>query len=157
MAAPRDRPAVRAIVLDDDDRVLLLRIAANDDGLQLWLTPGGGRDPGESDDAALRRELFEEIGVEHPVIGPCVWTRENVFRWKGEWLRALERFHVVRIHPNQLGRGAPEEHELDAPRRWFSVDELRTLNEVFVPRDMPGLLARLLQDGEPNVPIDAGD
>ena len=60
--APEDRPrfdrrAVRVLVLDEDDRMLLFK--DSDLGLDpvahWWVTPGGGVDPGESDlEAAVR-------------------------------------------------------------------------------------------------------
>jgi len=38
-----------------------------------WEFPGGKREPGESDRAALARELREELGVDLEV-GPLVWS-----------------------------------------------------------------------------------
>ena len=40
------RPAARGIVLDRDDRILLLRIEHED--RTVWATPGGGLEPGET-------------------------------------------------------------------------------------------------------------
>jgi 8-oxo-dGTP pyrophosphatase MutT (NUDIX family) len=66
----RIRDAVRAIVLDPDDRTVLVLF---DFGRRtVWATPGGGTNPGESDEEALRRELAEEVGLEGPEIGPHV-------------------------------------------------------------------------------------
>ena len=117
-----DRSAIRAIVLDENDRILLIRTPADDEGTLLWLTPGGGIEAGEAEIEALQRELFEEIGVADASVGPCVWIRSHEFQWNQVWRRAIERFHVVRVSVDQLGLGAPELHEVDAPRRWFSVD-----------------------------------
>ena len=50
---------VRALVLDEDERVLLVREAA--DGL--WSLPGGWCDLGESAGEAVVRETFEETGL----------------------------------------------------------------------------------------------
>jgi 8-oxo-dGTP diphosphatase len=157
MREVRDRPAIRGIVLDEFDRVFLLQIVVDDFGTKLWLTPGGGIELGEDPEVALRRELFEEVGIERPTIGPCVWTREHEFFWKDCWWRALERFHVVRVGDTELGPGAPEPHELDAPRRWFTVDELHRFDETVVPRRLRHLLEQLLEYGEPSEPIDTGE
>jgi nucleoside triphosphatase len=61
------------LAVDHDDRVLLCRMAA-DRGVfpGQWALPGGGVEPGERIDEALRRETHEELGVElaefHPLL-----------------------------------------------------------------------------------------
>ena len=55
---------VRAVLLDQDDRVALVRHTYTDQ----WYLPGGGVKKGESIEAALRRELEEEVAVSDPVI-----------------------------------------------------------------------------------------
>jgi 8-oxo-dGTP diphosphatase len=49
---------VAALIRDEDGRVLLVRKR----GTAVFMQPGGKRDPGESDIAALARELVEELG-----------------------------------------------------------------------------------------------
>ena len=56
-AAPRR--AVRVLLLDEADRVLLVRF--HDGERSWWCTPGGGIEPGESAVEAARRELHEEL------------------------------------------------------------------------------------------------
>ncbi|MGW5156526.1 NUDIX domain-containing protein [Nonomuraea wenchangensis] len=76
MPAMNLRHAVRAIVLDDDDRILLCRLA-----LQkkiVWAAPGGGVEPGETSLAALRRELGEEVGLAVEADPPHVWHQRVV-------------------------------------------------------------------------------
>ena len=49
---------VAALIRDDKGRVLLVRKR----GTQAFMQPGGKRDAGESDLAALSREIVEELG-----------------------------------------------------------------------------------------------
>jgi 8-oxo-dGTP diphosphatase len=58
IAAPIE--IVAAVIRDDAGRVLLARKR----GTVAFLQPGGKREPGEDDAAALRRELREELGCE---------------------------------------------------------------------------------------------
>jgi 8-oxo-dGTP diphosphatase len=51
---------VLAWVVLRDDRMLTVRTSGRD----AFYLPGGKREPGESDVAALRREVHEELGVE---------------------------------------------------------------------------------------------
>ena len=70
---PRLRPAVRAVLVDGADRVLLVRFQFGE--RVVWATPGGGIEPGEEVLEALRRELLEEVGLAEADIGPALWRR----------------------------------------------------------------------------------
>ena len=59
---PRTDPAVIMLVVDDDDRLLLGRQTSWPEGR--FSTLAGFVEPGESLEAAVRREVFEEAGVE---------------------------------------------------------------------------------------------
>ncbi len=50
---------VAAVIRDNDGRTLLVR----KQGTQAFMQPGGKREPGEDDLAALARELDEELGL----------------------------------------------------------------------------------------------
>ena len=57
-----------AVIFDRDGRVLLARQSYGHRG---WELPGGGRQPRESLEQAVRRELREEIGVELTSVKLC--------------------------------------------------------------------------------------
>ena len=61
---PRGRTRVGAYALctDDDERILLARLSAEEVDVGAWTLPGGGIDFGEHPDAAVIRELEEETG-----------------------------------------------------------------------------------------------
>ncbi|HEY7486275.1 MAG TPA: NUDIX domain-containing protein [Streptosporangiaceae bacterium] len=54
---------VGAVVRDGDGRLLLIK-RGHPPGEGLWSLPGGRVEPGESDAAAIARELREETGLE---------------------------------------------------------------------------------------------
>ena len=65
-----DRLIVRAIVVDRDEYFYFVRAHRNDDFGKATLieTSGGGVEPGEALEAALRRELREELGAEVEIL-----------------------------------------------------------------------------------------
>lgn len=63
---------VAAVLTDARGRVLLARRTANRDLAGLWEFPGGKREPGETPEAALVRELREELGIEATVGAPVI-------------------------------------------------------------------------------------
>jgi 8-oxo-dGTP diphosphatase len=64
---------VVAAVIERGGRILVSQRGAAVGQPGRWEFPGGKREPGESDDDALARELREELGVE-VAIGARVWT-----------------------------------------------------------------------------------
>jgi ADP-ribose pyrophosphatase YjhB (NUDIX family) len=152
------RRAVRAIVLDPEDRVLLVRFVFPSG--TIWACPGGGIEPGESDEAAIRRELAEETGVTEFELGRCIWFREHVIPLLGgKWDGQSERFYLVRtvafdpsprLSPEQLR--AEYVHEV----RWWTAAELGDTDVRFAPSRWPVLLDALRRGEIGESPIDAG-
>ena len=70
--AKRRVPCVGALVHDDDARLLVVR-RGREPGRGLWSVPGGRVEPGESDAAAVEREVLEETGL-HVTVGIRVGT-----------------------------------------------------------------------------------
>jgi double-stranded uracil-DNA glycosylase len=152
---PIDRPAVRALVLDREQRVLLVKFV-DVVGQVWWATPGGGIAEGESHDQTLRRELAEELGLREFEPGPEIWTREHTFAWMGRILRAREHIHLVRVEEHEpkptVDLPAEGVHEL----RWWSLAELEAAEETLVPRRLAHFLRKLLEQGPPASPVDVG-
>jgi 8-oxo-dGTP diphosphatase len=164
--APRDgvlselriRSAARAVVIDPDDRILLVRFEFP--ARTIWATPGGGIEPGESAEEAIMRELEEETGLRDVVVGPAVWTRLHIVPFiGGNWDGQHEQYHLVRVPAFEPRPGLSWEqlnaeyvHEL----RWWTPPELAEATETFAPRRLPELVRSLLHDGLPDEPVDAG-
>ncbi len=68
-----DMPAIRCVggLIKDDQGRLLLVLRANDPGRGQWSVPGGRVEPGEADEAAVRREIAEETELSVTVGALC--------------------------------------------------------------------------------------
>ena len=134
VVAPADRPrrsrrAMRVLVVDADSRVLLFR--DSDLGLDpvphWWITPGGGVDPGESDEQAAVREVLEETGFvvqEGELVGPLA-TRTVVHGFSDVVVTQDEAFWVVRVPVGEIstaGHTAEEQLTMTAHRWWTRAE-----------------------------------
>jgi ADP-ribose pyrophosphatase YjhB (NUDIX family) len=158
MTKLRIRPAARAVVLDPDDRILLVRFEFPD--TSFWATPGGGIEPGETPELAIRRELAEEAGLAFVDIGPVIWTRLHIVPFiGGQWDGQHELYHLART-PAFTPAPALSWEQLNAEYvfelRWWTLTELEAAEETFAPRRLPELVRSLLRDGPPAGPIDVG-
>ena len=142
---PEPRRAVRAIVLDADDRVLLCEFRNEVTGARWWGTPGGGIEAGESEESALRRELQEEAGLTGFELGPVVLEHEHVFPWRKRLLRQQARFHLVRVSSHEPAPTIDLAPEGVASLRWWTLAELEELPaEEIAPPHLPRVLRELL-------------
>jgi 8-oxo-dGTP pyrophosphatase MutT (NUDIX family) len=147
------RLGARVLLLDADDRLLLLR--AHDPAepdRRWWELPGGGLHAGETTARACQRELAEETGIhlDLDAIGPCVWVRETRFRFRRQHYHRREWVHLARLPhagppaPVQTRHTANERLTL-LGERWWSVAELAAATgEWFLPPNLPALLTDIL-------------
>jgi 8-oxo-dGTP diphosphatase len=63
---------VAGVITDARGRILLARRTEGRDLAGLWEFPGGKREPGESAEAALARELHEELGIAIDIGAPLI-------------------------------------------------------------------------------------
>ena len=159
----RIREAVRALVIDPDQRVLLVRWQFPN--LHVWGTPGGGIEPGEDSASALRRELHEELGLDDPLIGPQIWERTHIIPFiDGRWDGQHDRFfliHTKSFEPTPRLTWEPLNAENLFELRCWTIDELdafepTTRREFFAPRRFQPLYRALLADGPQATPADTG-
>jgi ADP-ribose pyrophosphatase YjhB (NUDIX family) len=137
------RRAGRVIVLDPDDRVLLLRYDEARPAGRHWSTPGGGLDPGESYAAAASRELAEETGWDDIALLGEVHRHMRIVVHEGRVLRQQERLFLARTDQvrRQLGDVAAM-HASDgiAAWRWWSLAELDATAELIWPQGLAALI-----------------
>jgi len=118
------------LVVDADGRVLLFR--DSDLGLDpvphWWITPGGGVDPGETDEQAAVREVLEETGFvveESDLVGPLA-TRTVVHGFSDVVVRQDEAFWVVRVPVGEISTAGhtTEEQLTMTTHRWWTRSQI---------------------------------
>ncbi len=116
MTSPsRSIHVVAAVITDARGRILLNRRTGDSDMAGLWEFPGGKREPGESSEQALVRELQEELGIEAE-IGEWVMEVPQLYpdkrlrlevrmvrQWKGT-ARGREGQAITWVAADKLGR-----------------------------------------------------
>jgi 8-oxo-dGTP diphosphatase len=125
------RLVVAAVVRRDDGRFLLAQRPPGSHMAGLWEFPGGGVHDGEPAEAALVRELGEELGVGVEVQEPVTFA----------WHRDEKREILLLFYSARITQGVPVGQEGQAVG-WFLPSELPGL--ATPPADAPllGLLAR---------------
>lgn len=144
------RRGARVIVLDDADRVLLLRgHDADQPERTWWFTVGGGVGDGESERAAAVREVHEETGLRlasADLLGP-VFTRSAIFDFFARTCRQDEVFFLARVHGataiTTAGWTDVERRFVD-DLRWWHLDALRAVTEEVFPAGLAELVAGLV-------------
>lgn len=132
MVSPqRSIHVMAAVITDARGRVLLARRDGSSDLAGLWEFPGGKREPGETPEQALVRELQEELGVTVEV-GPALMQVPQ--QYPGKRLR----LDVRRV---TVWQGRPHGREGQA-LAWVSPDKLARYS--MPPADLP-VVAALLQ------------
>jgi TDG/mug DNA glycosylase family protein len=133
---PTNRVAVRALVIDDDDRVLLVQYRRPVSDETWWGTPGGGVDPGETDEQALARELREEIGLHEFELGPVLFEHVGAFPWARQLFRQMNKTYLVRVRDHEPRETIDLSTEGVVDVRWWSRSELEATDAQFAPPDL---------------------
>jgi 8-oxo-dGTP pyrophosphatase MutT (NUDIX family) len=142
------RPAARILLVDGQRRVLLFRFTPYDGRPPFWCTPGGKVDYGETYEAAARRELHEEVGIDRDC-GPQVAQRWCDFLTiEGVEVTADERYFRVDIDACEVDASGHTELErrVMGEWRWFTPAALASLDEPVYPED----IAAMIQQTEPS-------
>ncbi|QWF78362.1 NUDIX hydrolase [Amycolatopsis sp. CA-230715] len=144
------RIGARVLLLDRDDRVLLIHaLDPTDPAHHWWELPGGGLDEGEDLHTAARRELAEESGITLTALGRKLWVRESRFRYQDRDHHRIEHVFLGRtsITAPQVSLQPTENEKAGLiERRWWAADELRQCRDKLLPATLPAHLDDLLAD-----------
>lgn len=141
--AARVVEVLAGVITDARGRVLLTRRTEGRDLAGLWEFPGGKREPGETPEQTLARELHEELGISAQVGAHLITVPQA---YPGKRLR-LDVRHVTRW------TGIPRGREGQA-LAW--VPKERLAGYAMPPADIP-VVAALRQPGRYVVSPDLGD
>ena len=111
------RTAARVVLVDHNDRVLLLSGTDPQVASRWWITPGGGIEPGEDLPSAARRELAEETGLlldGDELVGP-IWRRTAQFVFTGIEYQQTEFYFAARTRQPQARSGSDTAPAFEAP------------------------------------------
>ncbi|MFJ2650622.1 NUDIX hydrolase [Streptomyces sp. NPDC087420] len=150
------RKVARVVLLDPEDRVLLLHGYEPDDpGDTWWFTPGGGLEGDESRAEAALRELVEETGITQVELGPVLWHRRCSFPFDGRRWDQDEWYFLARTTQTETAPGGLTELERRsvAGLRWWTSAELLAARETVYPTRLAELLRTLLDEGPPDEPV----
>lgn len=115
---PRSDPAIIVLVTDDQDRALLGRNEAWPEGR--YSTLAGFVEPGESLEAAVRREVLEETGV---IVGPEV-------EYAGSQPWPLPASLMLGFYAKATNFDIDVDQDEIAEAKWFTREDLRVLVEA---------------------------
>lgn len=117
---------VAAAMIDADGRVLLQQRPEGKAMAGLWEFPGGKIEPGETPEAALIRELREELGIETEAacLAPATFASESLG----------DRHLLLLLYVCRKWRGTPQPLEASA-LKWVRVSEMYGM--PMPPADLP--------------------
>lgn len=130
---------VAGIVMDAG-RVLLYKAEQDD----FWNLPGGRVEMNEATEAAIVREMMEELGI-HVEVQRLAFVNEDFFDYDGQKFHEIGFYYVIalpeahKLYSEIEFKGLEDNGKLTF--RWFSLDELEHMEvyPVFLKKELHNL------------------
>ncbi len=129
-------------MLDPVCRALMFRFDVGDRP-PFWVTAGGECEPGESFDAAARRELFEETGITADPGEQIARTTPEFVTVEGEPVQADERYFLIHVRDTAIStkNHTALEQKVMTRHRWFTMAELGDWPEAIFPENLAQIIS----------------
>lgn len=147
------RQSARIILLNPHHHIFLMHVARpeaagfdNASDQSYWITPGGKIESGETVEVTVRRELYEETGIENAnIITPHIWYNEYTIMYKGSLTLFQEWFFVAHTTENNIliHHYTAAEKDYIGACKWWTLEELSVTKELFYPLNLCELLSQL--------------
>lgn len=131
-----NRKIVAALIISNDNKILLGRKAKNSAYLDCWHIPGGDVEPGETDKEALIREVLKETGLDISQVNLQLVDAEG----KGSHEKTLSSgeavivemdFKVYRVDLDQIANKLLIKMGDDLVEgKWLELDKLHTVKHT---------------------------
>lgn len=131
------RRGVGLMIVNDQKKVLVgKRVRFVDDidhvnGLKLWQMPQGGIRENETEEAAMWREMKEEIGTNHGKIESCAkcllhydFPVKLSNNWRNRYCGQVLRWFLIRFLGSDQDINVHQEHAEFSSWKWVEVEEL---------------------------------
>ncbi len=112
-----------------------------------WVMPGGGVEPSERFEEALKREIFEETGIKNIKIKNCILSRiayaelsnnkQNIY---------YERYYLVETDEVEISikNITDEETKVIKEYKWWSINELKKTKEIIFPLELKNYIDKVI-------------
>ncbi|MED3663700.1 NUDIX domain-containing protein [Geobacillus stearothermophilus] len=136
----RIRKCARAVIINERNEILLQQFEFRDvvGNKVLWVTPGGGIEENETPAEALKRELYEELGIVVDLLGGPIFQLDVWIEGKQGYFISREIYYHVTIQSDTvLSIEHMTKNEKDTLKglKWWSKDELQKIDN-FAPREI---------------------
>lgn len=132
------RPTARVILLNNDNKVLLLKMTLNNKSF--WLTPGGKIEDGEGAFSTAKRELLEETGIKEATFfsDSPVFYYERIGDCNGKQTFFKEHIFVAYAQNTHVHFDNLMEYEKDEISGfvWWDIAEFIEKKEMLFPENL---------------------